>query len=1099
MGLEDYQELRAFLARFGHRVKLLKGIEGLILILLCALLLFALGFAIQEIQPLFPYAALFYSIVTAGLLSALLSWTLLRGLRKVQEETAALYIEKKCPHLKNNLINSLQLYPQIAIERQPAGVSQPMVLALLRATRKQIQDIPVDTLTSSRRIQTQTRLFSFLLIPVAAAVFFHPTSAGKTFKLILHPFADMPSAHVALDVHPKGTRLLRGSTLAVTATTTGAEPKLVELLVSTGNADEPKKLPMEKIAPGRFAASIPEIQETLSYRVAAGPTLSSWYTIEAVDAPEVGNLRITLFPPNYTGLPSQTFPGGDADGIKGSTLHLEAATNKEILKAKIVLDGAREVPLKISGRKLTGNLVLFESHKYEIQVEDGFGFRNAPFSHEIRVRPDGFPTVELLSPREDLEVNGDETLPLEFSARDDFGIQGIALIARLGGREEKISIQRDSNKKLIPREHFIWDLGRLGIRQGDEVVYELEVLDNDTISGPKRGASAALKLRLRNLKGEHQEVAEMLRDLSREMVDLLADHLEGAPRDEKAWAGGEEPPQGNLEPKFDRMMARVEEAMRRVEKDRLSDFATWSDLGALKRNLQYTREELLQRRNQADSPEEKAGLDDEMATELERMSLLTEEVSKRLQAQEVASKAQDILKSQERLLDSLDKLQSGDKNLDSVLKEISQLANLLSSLQRNLSQLASRLPDEFLNSEAIRGLGLSEMLSQLDEIRKKLLQGDLEGAMALARELFNQLASMVASLQQAQQSSMASSMGRMQGEMMRSVNELEQIRRAQQEILVETEEANQQRVQEREEILKDKLAEFHQKAYQELAALAEIFPDEERETQGGGGDRLDEATVNNLVKNMIARLLKKDFTGLAEILAMTRKELAKRHSPQQEQKVRRGQSGLDDLQSRLTALLQEPRMASTDQQKEKLRDLSHREDNLKERTEELHQKLESLFQLFPSLDPKIVRNLKGAGSSMGTAQNRLSALDGAGAVPPERQALDLLSEAQQQAQASMEQLAQRGQLGRMPAPYIFRMGRFSPSGQLIPFPGMAQFPQFDVEGGMTGLDMEKFKLPGAEDYKVPRSFREEILESLKQGIPPQLKEQIESYFKNLTE
>lgn len=1098
MGLEDYQQLRDFLAKFSRRVQWLKGVEGLFLIFLCALLLFALGFAVQEIQPLFPYAALLYSIATIGLLAALLGWTLLRGLRKIHEETAALYIEKSCPHLKNNLINSLQLYPQIAAEKPSAGVSPSMVLALLRATGKQIREIPVATLTSNRRIQAQTRLFSLLLLPVAAAAFLHPTSAGKTFKLILHPLADMPIARVSLDVSPKGARVVRGSNLAVTAATAGAEPGLVELFVSAGEGP-PRKLPMEKAALGQYSASISEIRETLSYRVAAGPSVSPWYAIEAVDAPEVGNIRITLFPPAYTGLPAQTFPGRDADGIKGSTLRLDAAVNKEVLKAKIVLDGNREVPLKISERKLTGNLVLFESHRYEIQVEDGFGFHNAPISHEIRVRPDGFPTVDLLSPVEDLEVNGDEILPLEFSARDDFGIQGIGLIARIGGREEKISIQRDGNKRLVPRERFLWDLGRLGMQPGDAVIYELEVFDNDTVSGPKRGASIPLKLRLKNLKGEHQEVAEMIRDLSREMVDLLADHLEGAPQDEKARAGGDEPLPDHLASKLDRALGRVEEAMQRVAQDRLSDFATWSDLGALKRNLQYAREELLQRRNQAPSAEERLTAHDEMSTELERMSLLTEEVSKRLQAQEVASKAQDILKSQERLLDSLDKLQSGDKNLDSVLKEISQLANLLTSLQRDLSQLASRLPDEFLNSEAMRGLGLSEMLSQLDEIRKKLLQGDLEGAMALARELFNQLASMVASLQQARQSSLASSMGRMQGEMMRSVNELEQIRREQQEILVTTEEANQQRVQEREDILKDKLAEFHQKAYQELAALVEIFPDEERETQGGAGDRLDEATVNNLVKNMIARLLKKDFTGLAEILGMTRKELGKRHAPQQERKVRRGQSGLDDLQGSLTALLQEPRMAHTDQQREKLRDLSHREDSLKDRTEELHQKLESLFQLFPSLDPRIVRNLKGAGGAMGTAQNRLSALDGAGAVPPERQALDLLSEAQQQAQASMEQLAQRGQLGRMPAPYIFRMGRFSPSGQLIPLPGMPQFPQFDIEGGMTGLDMEKFKLPGAEDYKVPRSFREEILESLKQGIPPQLKEQIESYFKNLTE
>ncbi|HEX2385374.1 MAG TPA: hypothetical protein VHL99_02355, partial [Candidatus Binatia bacterium] len=74
-----------------------------------------------------------------------------------------------------------------------------------------------------------------------------------------------------------------------------------------------------------------------------------------------------------------------------------------------------------------------------------------------------------------------------------------------------------------------------------------------------------------------------------------------------------------------------------------------------------------------------------------------------------------------------------------------------------------------------------------------------------------------------------------------------------------------------------------------------------------------------------------------------------------------------------------------------------------------------------------------------------------------------------------------------------------PSGELVPLPGMPQLPQFDTEGGMTGLDTEKFRLPGKEDYRAPRSFREEILESLKQGVPRQMKDQIENYFKNLSE
>jgi DNA repair exonuclease SbcCD ATPase subunit len=191
--------------------------------------------------------------------------------------------------------------------------------------------------------------------------------------------------------------------------------------------------------------------------------------------------------------------------------------------------------------------------------------------------------------------------------------------------------------------------------------------------------------------------------------------------------------------------------------------------------------------------------------------------------------------------------------------------------------------------------------------------------------------------------------------------------------------------------------------------------------------------------------------------------------------------------------------AIKDEERKALRELAHRQGVLKERTEELHEKMDSLFQLFPSLDPQITKNIQEAGSSMGKAHGRLSDLDGRAAVPPEREALDRLSQSQQQMQNAMQQLAQRGQLGRMPVARLFRYGRFLPSGQLVPLPGMPQFPQFDVEGGITGLDTEKFQLPGKEEYKAPRSFREEIIEALKQGVPPQLKEQIESYFKNLSE
>ena len=86
-------------------------------------------------------------------------------------------------------------------------------------------------------------------------------------------------------------------------------------------------------------------------------------------------------------------------------------------------------------------------------------------------------------------------------------------------------------------------------------------------------------------------MADMIRELSDGMLDLLGDHLE-APTDEKANAGQEPAPDQQLAKGLDQMMRRVEEVMEQTRTDRMSDFATWSDLEKLKRNLDYTRNDL---------------------------------------------------------------------------------------------------------------------------------------------------------------------------------------------------------------------------------------------------------------------------------------------------------------------------------------------------------------------------------------------------------------------------------------------------------------------------------------------------------------------------
>ena len=1101
---EDYRPIDDFLQRFVNRLRRIQGLEALCLAGTALAALAALGMGVDAVKELLPYAPLAFSLLSIATLLAVTGFTLLRFLRSRSLSWAARAIERQRPELRNNLINSLQLYPQLADPARPAGDSAPMILALIRQTREQVRGIQTEALVDTRPLRAKARLLALAAAPVLALTLWLPDFPGRTLALVAHPLEHLPPADIFIHVVTGDVRVIRGSAISVEATTSGARPDSVEMVFKPARSGEaaeaPQAVAMDQAETGRYAAVLPEVTEDLDYRVVTGPFQSPWYSITAVERPSVTALKVTLYPPHYTGLPDQTFTGGNVRGVKGSTLSFSATTNKSMAQAVIALDDGREVPLKITGDTAQGSVVLFRSQGYRIRLGDAFGFENLPIPYEMVAVPDSFPLVELLKPEEDLEVNGDERLALEYRASDDYGIQQITLVAAVGEREERIPVWREELARTL-QETFIWDLDTIRLEEGDIVVYHLEVLDNDTISGPKLVKSRPLSLRLKNLKAEHRQVAEMIRDISDKMVDLLGDHLE-APPDQHRDAPPDQQAPGDpgerLAEGLDRMMQRVDDAMQRTRVDRISDFATWSDLETLKRNLEHARSDLVERMRQAASPAEQEQAHDAMATELERLSMLSEDVSRRLAGQDMAANARDMVKDQERFLDSLEKLRSGNKELDDVLKELSKLSRQLQELQASLMQFARQAPNEFINPANMRNLPFADMRSMMDQIRQKLREGDIQGAMQLARELFNQMAQLAASLRSGQQQAQGSMMSRMQGAMNRSSSELQQILQEQQKILLGTESTHKEATGDIDARREEAVLNLEASAQADLAVLAHLLaaPDLESDRGRPAAERERDAAIRGLLSGLRDMFENRDFDAFAKQFGPVTEELA-------------GMGALDEARqaalAMLAALAREyqtiaslPDPELTLPQKGAVRGLATREEVLKKRTTDLVERLRYLFQLFPSLDPKIVNNIAEAGQFMGEATHELGSLRPGQAIPPEQQAINRLSESSQQMQQAMQRMAQRGQFGRVPLVQVFRRGRFLPTGQFLPPTGTPQFPDHDIDENLTGLDTEKFKLPGKDDYK-PEKFRKEILESLKQGVPDRYKEQIERYFRELSQ
>ena len=150
-----------------------------------------------------------------------------------------------------------------------------------------------------------------------------------------------------------------------------------------------------------------------------------------------------------------------------------------------------------------------------------------------------------------------------------------------------------------------------------------------------------------------------------------------------------------------------------------------------------------------------------------------------------------------------------------------------------------------------------------------------------------------------------------------------------------------------------------------------------------------------------------------------------------------------------------------------------------------------MMPLLPSLPGEISQNVQEAVPFMGEARDALGKQQSQPAIPPEQAALERLRSASTSMQQAMQAMQQRGQMMGMSMPMLQQAGR-------MPVPGMLDQMRVDEqEAGRMGTSVRNFQLPDKEAYKVPRMFREDIMEALQEGYPERYKDRIEQYYRDI--
>jgi hypothetical protein len=581
------------------------------------------------------------------------------------------------------------------------------------------------------------------------------------------------------------------------------------------------------------------------------------------------------------------------------------------------------------------------------------------------------------------------------------------------------------------------------------VAYRLEVADNDSVSGPKVSYSSTFRLSVKDERARAAKEGEETQQIADALLDLLGDQLEAAKDKETLTRGMEE------------IIKKVDRNLDRVDKNRVDRF----DLEALRRNLASLKERM------SEEPPET------VTQELERLALLSEDMAKRAKMNEVEALAREIKNRQRRLIDALRDFKGTlpQKDLEAIMKELKSLEKLIRSVMEALSKVAASLPDEFVNSPELSGLDFQDLFKDLEEIQKRLMAGDLSGALEAAQKLLQSLSEMMAALGRAgAQAGMAPFDG-LQREMSRQNGELDKILAEQKEILSETEKVDRHSKRIMEEEVGRRMTRSLPQLKTALEQLNRSLPPEQKDTVEELGRLLKEGKLEGF--SQLARELETELSGKPEDQRM-----------------------ISELRGMVEGLFPSSKEVMTPRDKEKFPNLSLRQDDLGERTKALGEKLDLLSQLFPGMDTEILKDLNAATRLMGEASGKLKNEDAPGAIPPEQEVIRRLTKSQQAMQQMGQQMAMRMQAAQWGYHLVYDP---RPGWYYGPWAPMPTLPQPEVkrprERGYTGLDREEFEPPPKDAYQVPKIFREKVLEGLKEEIPSPYKRKVERYFRGLTE
>lgn len=624
-------------------------------------------------------------------------------------------VGKYFPDVKDDLLNALQL---VSTDKSNALYSTSLLDAAFKNVYERSKPIRFESIIDFSEVKKLAVYFLSVLTFFVLIFVFVPGLQAASFRLINFNQEFIPPAKFYFEIIPGNTEITKGENVDFLIKVKGEIPKKVFLLTREESQTNFEEHELKIDSLGNYKFSIQQLRSSLFYYAEAEDVTSEEYQIKVIDHPVLRSLDVKVIAPGYSGLPLvEQKDNGNISALIGSYVEISLLSNKELKSAKIEFEDSTFVVLNTQGNYVKGSFRIKKDNSYIIKISDLADNQNLqPVRYYIKAQYDSDPVIELIYPKQDINLANDNRVPVEVKINDDFGFSRLNLNYRLTASKfepsqkdftsVEISIDKKNKEQIV--DH-IWNLTKLSPGVNDVYSFYLEVFDNDNVSGPKSAKTQIINVRVPSL----DEILSRADDIQENAKDDLQKTLKDA----------------------EELRKELEKIDKDLKKDKQE--LTWEEKQKIEQALD--KFEQLQEKMESISDQLK-----QMQNELQQNNLLSKEtLEKYMELQKLMDEmtSDEMKKAMQKMQNALEKMnrnQTQDAmnqmkmDEEKFKKSIERTMNLLKRIQieqkmdemikrtENLEQKQNEINEQTKQSDQNNQKQSDELSKKQDEITKEL-------------------------------------------------------------------------------------------------------------------------------------------------------------------------------------------------------------------------------------------------------------------------------------------------------------------------------------------------------------------------------------------